>query len=114
MVPDEYRQDAHHWLILHGRYTCKARKPDCPHCVIRDLCRFPDKTQESPPAKPSAAKPASRRSCALFATTHTLAKHGCSPTNKTAHHPPPHRGIAPLQERLPTTLFALGPSPKNH
>ncbi len=44
VVPDEYVQDAHHWLILHGRYTCKARKPDCPHCVIRDLCRFPDKT----------------------------------------------------------------------
>ncbi len=44
VVPDEYRLDAHHWLILHGRYTCKARKPDCPHCVIRDLCRFPDKT----------------------------------------------------------------------
>src|SRR3546814_9745393 len=62
VVPDEYRLDAHHWLILHGRYTCKARKPDCPHCVIRDLCRFPDKTQESPPAKPSAAKFASRRS----------------------------------------------------
>src|SRR3546814_550892 len=35
VVPDEYRLDAHHWLILHGRYTCKARKPDCPHCVIR-------------------------------------------------------------------------------
>ena len=45
VVPDEYRLDAHHWLILHGRYTCKARKPDCPHCVVRDLCRFVDKTQ---------------------------------------------------------------------
>ena len=43
-VPPEYRQDAHHWLILHGRYVCKARKPDCPACVIRDLCRFRDKT----------------------------------------------------------------------
>ena len=43
-VPAHYRQDAHHWLILHGRYVCKARKPDCPQCVIRDLCRFPDKT----------------------------------------------------------------------
>ena len=43
-VPVHYRQDAHHWLILHGRYVCKARKPDCPQCVIRDLCRFPDKT----------------------------------------------------------------------
>ncbi len=46
VVPDVYRQDAHHWLILHGRYTCKARKPDCPRCVIRDLCRFPDKTED--------------------------------------------------------------------
>ncbi len=47
-VPEEFRQDAHHWLILHGRYVCKARKPDCPHCVIRDLCRFKDKTPGSP------------------------------------------------------------------
>ncbi len=44
VVPEAFRQDAHHWLILHGRYVCKARKPDCPHCVIRDLCRFKDKT----------------------------------------------------------------------
>ncbi|ANB18762.1 endonuclease III [Dokdonella koreensis] len=44
VVPAEFRHDAHHWLILHGRYVCKARKPDCPQCVIRDLCRWPDKT----------------------------------------------------------------------
>jgi endonuclease-3 len=44
VVPKEYRQHAHHWLILHGRYVCKARIPDCPHCPIRDLCRYPDKT----------------------------------------------------------------------
>lgn len=43
-VPDRYRRHAHHWLILHGRYVCKARKPDCPGCAIRDLCRYPDKT----------------------------------------------------------------------
>jgi endonuclease-3 len=48
VVPDRYLQDAHHWLILHGRYVCKARKPDCPHCAIRDLCRFPDKTPGEP------------------------------------------------------------------
>jgi endonuclease III len=48
VVPPEYRHDAHHWLILHGRYVCKARKPDCPHCVIRDICRFPDKTPGEP------------------------------------------------------------------
>jgi endonuclease-3 len=44
VIPAEFRQDAHHWLILHGRYVCKARKPDCPQCVIRDLCRYKDKT----------------------------------------------------------------------
>lgn len=43
-VPAQFRQDAHHWLILHGRYVCKARKPDCPQCVLRDLCHYPDKT----------------------------------------------------------------------
>ena len=44
-VPGEYLQDAHHWLILHGRYTCKARKPSCPECIVNDLCAFRDKTQ---------------------------------------------------------------------
>jgi endonuclease-3 len=43
-IPAEFKHDAHHWLILHGRYVCKARKPDCPHCVIRDLCRYKHKT----------------------------------------------------------------------
>ena len=47
-VPARYLHDAHHWLILHGRYVCKARKPDCPHCAIRDLCRFKDKTPGEP------------------------------------------------------------------
>ena len=52
IVPQEYRLHAHHWLILHGRYTCVARKPLCPTCVVRDLCRFKDKTRELPPQKP--------------------------------------------------------------
>jgi endonuclease III len=43
-VPKDYLLDAHHWLILHGRYVCKARKPECPSCIIRDLCQFKDKT----------------------------------------------------------------------
>ena len=46
VVPAEFKHDAHHWLILHGRYVCKARKPDCPHCAIRDLCRYKHKTLE--------------------------------------------------------------------
>jgi endonuclease-3 len=44
-VPGEFQQDAHHWLILHGRYTCKARKPNCPECIVRDLCSFKTKTR---------------------------------------------------------------------
>jgi endonuclease III len=43
-VPLEFRRDAHHWLILHGRYTCKARRPACPVCIIADLCEYPHKT----------------------------------------------------------------------
>ena len=43
-VPPEFRRDAHHWLILHGRYTCKARRPACPVCIIADLCEYPHKT----------------------------------------------------------------------
>jgi endonuclease-3 len=45
VVPPEFKQDAHHWLILHGRYVCKARKPDCPQCIIRDLCEYRRKTR---------------------------------------------------------------------
>ncbi len=46
VTPDKYKRGAHHWLILHGRYTCLARKPGCPECVIRDLCEFTAKTGE--------------------------------------------------------------------
>ncbi len=45
VTPDEFKRHAHHWLILHGRYVCKARKPDCPTCLIADLCEYPDKTR---------------------------------------------------------------------
>jgi endonuclease-3 len=44
VVPEHRKKDAHHWLILHGRYTCKARKPDCPSCAVRDICRYDSKT----------------------------------------------------------------------
>ncbi len=43
-IPKEFLLDAHHWLILHGRYVCKARKPDCQTCIVADLCKFKDKT----------------------------------------------------------------------
>ena len=51
-VPPEFRQHAHHWLILHGRYTCVARTPKCPQCVIRDLCEYRGKTKGAAPPRP--------------------------------------------------------------
>jgi endonuclease-3 len=45
-VPEPYRRNAHHWLILHGRYVCKARTPDCPTCLIRELCEYRQKTKD--------------------------------------------------------------------
>ena len=44
LVPEEFKKDSHHWLILHGRYVCKARKPDCPVCIVADLCEYRKKT----------------------------------------------------------------------
>ncbi|NKF23984.1 endonuclease III [Solimonas marina] len=49
LTPAEFKRDAHHWLILHGRYVCKARKPECGRCVIVDLCEFRGKTPLDPP-----------------------------------------------------------------
>ena len=51
-IPREFRVDAHHWLILHGRYVCQARKPKCPECIIVDLCEYKDKTGLLPAPQP--------------------------------------------------------------
>jgi len=63
-VPPEFLQDAHHWLILHGRYVCRARAPACPACPIADLCEYRDKTPAiaSTPARPRAARSTARSS----------------------------------------------------
>ena len=50
IIPEKYLYHAHHWLILHGRYTCKARRPECEHCIIADLCKSPEKTCDVPAA----------------------------------------------------------------
>jgi endonuclease III len=58
VVPEQWKRNAHHWLILHGRYTCIARKPRCEVCVIADLCDYPAKTGAAlPPPKPKKAAP---------------------------------------------------------
>ena len=59
IIPDGYLRHAHHWLILHGRYVCKARKPDCPACIIADLCKAEMKTTDVPaPLTPLETRPA--------------------------------------------------------
>ena len=54
-TPDEFKRGAHHWLILHGRYTCVARTPKCPECIIRDLCEYKHKTPGPAPVLPLGA-----------------------------------------------------------
>jgi len=65
-VPAEFLRDAHHWLILHGRYVCKARAPDCPVCPIADLCTYRDKTPAAGEAAPAATtrRPSTRKTVA--------------------------------------------------
>ncbi len=53
-TPSEFLHDAHHWLILHGRYVCKARRPECQRCIIADLCEYRGKTASEPSALPLA------------------------------------------------------------
>ena len=61
-TPKEYLRNAHHWLLLHGRYVCTARSPACPTCIIRDLCEYPDKTQpKAPPGRRGKLAQAIRR-----------------------------------------------------
>ena len=63
VVPDQYKLHAHHWLILHGRYICVARKPRCPDCIVADLCRYTPKTE------PAGQTPAVEKSLLRTALT---------------------------------------------
>jgi endonuclease-3 len=56
VIPERYLRHAHHWLILHGRYVCQARRPRCDVCIVSDLCRSPDKRFDGVPPKPAAAQ----------------------------------------------------------
>src|SRR3546814_3364431 len=63
VVPAKYRRHAHHWLILHGRYICKARTPDCWRCVVAEFCDFKPKTL-APDERPAKPKPAAKKTAA--------------------------------------------------
>ena len=60
-TPKEYMKDAHHWLLLHGRYVCLARTPACPRCIISDLCEYPDKTPAKAPPKTATDRTPARK-----------------------------------------------------
>ena len=87
VVPQPFRLNAHHWLILHGRYVCEARKPECWRCPVFDLCRYEPKTP-APGTKPSASRTASRGSSAA----------------RTAKAPTPRRPSASRSRSRPTPL----------
>jgi endonuclease III len=90
-TPDEFKHNAHHWLILHGRYVCTARNPSCPRCIINDLCEYPDKTQPKP--KITAEE---RRSQRAFP--------GASKTGKFLPQPPGKDSRRPRKGPLRSTL----------
>jgi endonuclease-3 len=95
IVPAPFRRDAHHWLILHGRYTCKARLPECWRCPVIDLCRYKPKTP--PPGervKPARTKPSAARSGGRASSTARTAK------GRTASRPTAGRSRA-RPNRLP-------------
>jgi endonuclease-3 len=95
IVPQPFRRDAHHWLILHGRYTCKARLPECWRCPVIDLCRYKPKTP--PPeerAKSAKAQPSAARTSTRASSKARTAK------GRTASKPKPNRNRA-RPTRLP-------------
>jgi len=63
-TPDEFKKNAHHWLLLHGRYVCTARLPACPKCIIRDLCEYPHKTPPRARVRPHKTPSRTRASLA--------------------------------------------------
>ena len=77
VVPQKYLLHAHHWLILHGRYTCVARRPLCEKCLIADLCKWPGKTTLSAPAERSAAREGDRAKRSGRGGILTMSKRAC-------------------------------------
>jgi endonuclease III len=82
VTPDEYLLGAHHWLILHGRYICLARKPRCPDCVIAHLCKFKDKTVDGAPNKKPTTKNKPQPKASAKAAAKAPAAQGAKRKNK--------------------------------
>ena len=87
VVPEKYLLHAHHWLILHGRYTCLARRPLCEKCIIADLCKWPGKTVNVPAAKARLPRSPAIRSfairCSAARSSLLVEASGSSSTNQT-------------------------------
>jgi endonuclease-3 len=90
-TPKEYIKDAHHWLILHGRYVCVARRPACPKCIINDLCEYPDKTpakdlskSDAPVVRKVGPRPKNTRAGGGSRVAGRVRKPGASTTAKSA------------------------------
>ncbi len=84
IIPDDFMQHAHHWLILHGRYICKARKPECWRCPIVDLCQFKEKVMSPNPPKKEKPKPAAKKATTKKKTLAGKPKLRAAPKKKTA------------------------------
>ena len=93
-VPDEYRRDAHHWLILHGRYVCLARNPRCDECAIRDLCEYPAKTAAR--ARAGAATPVTGAGTPRDAKRPGVQRATAAAAAATRMPGPRQRGVQPM------------------
>jgi endonuclease-3 len=101
-TPARYRRHAHHWLILHGRYVCKARKPECPDCVLADLCRFEAKTARAEPIKAPAGGSAAIEPRAMQADRKNSSRRGNpgrKPIGSGPGNPPEKPPVSPPRGR---------------
>jgi endonuclease-3 len=85
-TPDEFKKNAHHWLLLHGRYVCVARVPACPKCIIKDLCEYPDKTPA--PALKLSDAPIARQRPHPMQGSGRMSSNRSSPRHKPATRKP--------------------------
>ena len=105
IIPDEYLRHAHHWLILHGRYVCKARKPECPRCVIADICKAAEKTNSIPAPLVEIWQPARAGLIADGSVADAARHHGGEDRDQA------RKTISPLIQERTARISASGTTP---